>query len=221
MLTAQPPAETALLPPGQLWPTLTACALVMVAFTGAAARLTGGFEQWTFEALRRFEARQGAMQFPAMDLVDSVGVALHLPAGGTGEVLVVDFIYTTCETVCQALGAEFYQAQERLKRNNSRIQLLSVSIDPRRDTPEALVDYGVRHRADPAVWTIATPRTADEGQRARRALNVITVPDGRGGFVHNGAIHVVDPRGHVAGIFDTADWERALSLAERLQKAAA
>lgn len=218
MPAAQAPARTQGLPtPGRLWPTLAACTLVIAVFTGAAARLTAGFEQWTFEALRRLEASQGAMPFPAMDLVDSQGLPLSLPAGGNGEVLLVDFIYTTCEAVCQALGAEFHQAQEQLRRSGQRVRLLSVSIDPERDTRQALAAYGTRHRADPAVWTIAAPRTAEAGQRARRALSVIAVPDGQGGFAHNGALHVVDQHGQVAGIFDTADWERALALAARLR----
>lgn len=204
-------------PTGHLGLTLLACALVMAAFTATMARLTAGFEQWTFEALRRQQAAEGAMPFPAMDLVDAQGRPLRLPAGGTGQVLVVNFIYTRCESVCQALGAEFLQAQRQAQRESRQLRLLSISIDPERDTPAALAAYGTRHHADAAVWTMAAPRTADEGLRARRALGVIAVADGSGGFAHNGAIHVVDPRGRVAGIFDTADWQRALALAAQLE----
>jgi protein SCO1 len=211
------PREVPLPPPEGLGLTLLACALVLSAFALATARLTAGFEHWTFEALRRQQALDGAMAFPAMDLVDAQGRPLRLPAGGTGTVLVVDFIYTACESVCQALGAEFFQAQQQVLRDARRIRLLSVSIDPTRDTPAALAAYGARHHADASVWAIAAPRTVDEGRQARRALGVIAVADGSGGFVHNGAIHVVDPRGRVAGIFDTADWQRALALATELE----
>ncbi|MBI3345730.1 MAG: SCO family protein [Burkholderiales bacterium] len=201
---------------GRLGLTLLACALVTSAFTVTMARLTAGFEQWTFESLRRQEASQGTMMFPTMDLVDAQGRPLRLPAGGTGEVMVVDFVYTGCESVCRALGAEFFQAQQQVRREGQRVRLLSISIDPANDTPQALAAYGARHRADPSVWTIAAPRTVDEGRQARRALGVIAVADGSGGFAHNGAIHVVDPRGRVVGIFDTANWQPALALAAQL-----
>lgn len=197
--------------------TLLACTLLVAAFLTAVDRLTGGFEHWTFESLRRQQARNGLMHFPAMDLVDASGRQVHLPAGGSGRVTLVDFVYTSCESVCQSLGAGFFQAQQQIQREASAVRLLSVSIDPVRDTPAALAGYGARHRADAGIWTLAAPRTVDEGRLARRMLGVIAVDDGFGGFTHNGALHVIDPRGRVAGIFDTADWQRALALAKQLE----
>lgn len=213
--------------PAPLWPTLLACLLLLLGFGLATARLTAGFEQWTFEGLRRLRASQGALRWPAHDLVDSAGQALHLPAGG-GAVMLVDFVYTGCEAVCQSLGAEFLRAQQILlnaERGRAAsaapgVRLLSVSIDPARDTPQALAAYAARHHADPAVWRIAAPRTVGEGRRTRQALGVIAVPDGLGGFAHNGSIHVIDRTGRVAAIFDTTDWLPALQLAQRLQEAA-
>ena len=206
-------------PPDHIGPTLLACALVTAAFAVAIAWLTGGFEYWTFEARRRHDAASGRMDFPAMHLVDESGRTLQLPAVGTGQVMLVTFIYTSCPTVCQVLGAEFHQAQQRIQSAGSRIRLLSVSVDPARDTPSALARYARLHRADAPTWRIGAPVSVDEGLRARRALGVIAVDDGLGGFVHNGAVHVVDRHGRIAGIFDTADWERALDLAQRLDAA--
>ena len=199
--------------------TLAACALVVVVALAALGQLSAGFEHWTFEAQRRHDAASGRMAFPGMDLVASSGQARLLPAGGTGQVMLVAFIYTNCPSVCQSLGAELYQAQQRIQSEGSGIGLLSVSIDPLRDTPVALAGYARLHRADARTWTIAAPASVGDGQRARRALRVISVDDGSGGFVHNGALHVVDRNGRVAGIFDTADWQRALALAEALERA--
>lgn len=196
--------------------TLAACAGVVALTLLALAHLTAGFESWTFEAQRRADADRGKMAWPAMALVTSSGQAWALPAGGTGQVMLVDFIYTSCPSVCQSLGSEFYQAQQHIRSQASGIRLLSVSIDPQRDSPAALSAYAQRHRAEAPLWAIASPASAEDGQRARRALGVIAVSDGSGGFAHNGALHVVDRQGRVAGIFDTADWQRSLALAERL-----
>jgi protein SCO1/2 len=199
--------------------TLAACALVAAVFVAALAHLTAGFEYWTFEAQRRHDAASGQLAFPAMHLVDESGRAWHIPAGGTGRVMIVDFIYTRCPRVCQSLGVEFYQVQQRIQSAGSNIRLLSVSIDPARDTPAALAEYALWHRANAFIWRISAPVTVDEGRMTRRALEVIAVDDGMGGFIHNGALHVVDPHGRIAGIFDTADWQRALALAQRLEAA--
>jgi protein SCO1/2 len=199
--------------------TLAGCALVLAASLAALAHLTMDFEYWTFEARRRHDAASGVIHFPAMQLVDHDGRTLQLPAHGTGPVTVVAFFYTSCPTVCQSVGFELYLAQQRIRSAGSAIRLLSVSVDPARDTPTALANYARLHRAYAPIWRICAPLSVDEGRRARRALGVIAVDDGFGGFVHNGALQVVDGNGRVTGIFDTADWERALALAQRLEAA--
>ncbi len=199
--------------------TLAACALVASTSLGALWHLTAGFEDWTFEARRRHDAARGQLYFPSMQLIDSSGQAWQHPAGGTGNVMVVAFFYANCASVCQALGAELYRAQQSIQKVGSGVRLLSVSIDPARDTPAALAAYARLHHADASVWRIGAPASVEAGQRARRALRVIAIDDGQGGFVHNGDLHVVDAQGRVAGIFDLADWERALVLANDLDKA--
>jgi protein SCO1 len=137
-----------------------------------------------------------------------------------GRVRLVDFIYTRCASVCQALGAEFYQAQEALRfADNTNVELLSISIDSDHDGSAELRGYARRFHADPAWWTVAAPVSPSEGRRTLRELGVVAVPDGLGGFVHNGAIHVVDVDGRVRGIFDYADWPSALAAARGLATA--
>jgi len=192
--------------------TLAACALTGVAFLAAAARLTEGFERWTFESLRRAAAVRGELRLPAIALRDSTGQPIGL---AKGDVYLVDFIYTRCESVCQALGAEFFQAQQA-SEPGSGVRLLSVSIDPTRDDAAALAAYGRLHRADPLRWTLSAPLSPAAGARALKVLGVVAVPDGLGGWVHNGAIHVVDATGRVHGVFDYADWAAAVAEARRL-----
>ena len=45
------------------------------------------------------------------------------------------------------------------------------------------------------------------------ARGVVAVPDGFGGFVHNGAIHLIDADGTLRGIFDLDEWPQALERA--------
>jgi protein SCO1/2 len=192
--------------------TLAACALLAAGFLAGVAQLTDGYERWTFESLRREAAREGRLRLPDTALRSHVGPLATGPAG----VRVVDFIYTRCESVCLALGAEFFQMQQALRADEG-VRLLSVSIDPEHDGAAELAAYAQRFRADAARWAVAAPVSPAEGRAALRALGVVAVPDGLGGFVHNGAIHVVDAGGRVRGIFDYADWPAALAAARRLQ----
>lgn len=196
----------------RLGATLVACALTGAVFLAAAARLTDGFARWTFESLRRAAAVRGELDLPATVLRDAAGQRTGL---APGSVYLVDFIYTRCESVCQTLGAEFSQAQQALQAGEG-VRLLSISIDPTHDGAVELTRYAQVHRADPARWTLAAPVSPTAGAEALRRLGVVAVPDGLGGWVHNGTIHVVDATGRVHGVFDYADWADALTEARRL-----
>lgn len=201
------------------WRDTFAALAVLAAAAGMAAELTDGFERWTFEELRRERALRGELQAGPVPLIDAFATARQAFAAAPqceGQVLMVDFIYTRCLTVCQTLGVEFYQMQERVRGTDPRPALLSISIDPARDEPADLASYARMHQADAALWTLASPATADDASRLARELGVVAVPDGFGGFVHNGAIHVMDACGRVHGIFDHAHWARAVDLGQQV-----
>jgi protein SCO1/2 len=217
---ARPAAATGTAP--RIGATVVLCLLFVAAFACMTWRLTQGLEAWTYEDLRRLDAASGRLRTPAMALRDAQGQTLHVfSAEADPKVYVVDFIYTRCPTICQVLGNEYFRMQEALRETGGgAIHLLSVSIDPLRDLQPQLAAHGKLHKADPAFWTIASPREAQAGSNALRRLGVVAVPDGLGGFVHNGAIHLIDARGRVHGIYDYEQWPQALAGARRLASAA-
>ncbi|WP_431052818.1 SCO family protein [Roseateles sp. L2-2] len=208
----------------RLAPTLAVCAAVLAMAAGSIGHLTRGFELWTFEDIRRDEVRRGELRAVPTSLVKADGAALNAFGDATpGDsaarpaVYVVDFIYTNCTSVCQTLGAEFYRMQEALRREGRNdVRLLSISIDPQRDTVPALRAYAALHRADGERWTISAPVQMAALHELTGALGVIAITDGLGGYVHNGAIHVIDSSGIVLGIHDYEQWESALRQARGL-----
>lgn len=199
--------------------TLLACSAWLAAFLAASHLLTSGFSAWTFEDQRREQARALALAAPATELQAASGETLLAFSPGQAPadtIYLVDFIYTRCDTVCRVLGVEFHQLQEQLRKSGARVQLLSISVDPQRDDPAALQAYAQLHRADASRWTLARPTSAPALEQLRRQLGVIVIPDGLGGFVHNGAIHLVDGQQRVRAIYDHADWISALAHAESL-----
>jgi protein SCO1/2 len=64
------------------------------------------------------------------------------------NIVVMDFVYTTCTTVCPVLSALFAQVQNKLGDEvGAGIRLVSISVDPVRDTPQRLKAYSAKHRA--------------------------------------------------------------------------
>jgi cytochrome oxidase Cu insertion factor (SCO1/SenC/PrrC family) len=73
-----------------------------------------------------------------------------------GDIVVMDFVFTTCTTICPILSAKFARIQEQLgDRLGKGVKLVSVSLDPVRDTPARLKAYGAKFKAGPG-WSFLT-----------------------------------------------------------------
>jgi protein SCO1/2 len=78
----------------------------------------------------------------------------------TEEPVMLNFIFTTCTTICPVLSATFTQVQRELGDEAGQLRMISISIDPEYDTPERLRDYAVRFKAGPQ-WAFYTGTNDD------------------------------------------------------------
>ncbi len=97
------------------------------------------------------------MSIPDVELLDQSGRTVHFYTDLVkGKVVAVNFIFTTCTTICPPLGATFARVQKELGEKMGRdVQLISVSVDPATDTPERLKAWGEKFHAG-AGWTLVT-----------------------------------------------------------------
>jgi protein SCO1/2 len=73
-----------------------------------------------------------------------------------GRVVAINFIYTTCTTICPRQGQSFRELQARLgARLGKDVLLISITSDPEADTPERLKAWAARFDAKPG-WTLVT-----------------------------------------------------------------
>ncbi len=85
---------------------------------------------------------------PAVELVDMHGNKVNLEEMlNTDQPLMVNFIYTSCTTICPILSATFSQAQRQMGEEAKPVKWLSFSIDPEYDTPARLREYAKRFHA--------------------------------------------------------------------------
>jgi len=77
-----------------------------------------------------------------------------------GKVVAINFIFTTCTTICPPLTATFRRVQQELSSQSVSAKLISVSVDPVVDTPERLRDFAAKFKADPD-WTFVTGEKSD------------------------------------------------------------
>lgn len=98
---------------------------------------------------------------PAVDLVDQRGRRVSLgTALADGRAVMLNFIYTSCQSVCPPMARCFAEAQARLGSELSKLHMVSVTIDPEHDTAARLADYARSLAAGPQ-WDFYTGSLAD------------------------------------------------------------
>ncbi|MDP1690948.1 MAG: SCO family protein [Burkholderiaceae bacterium] len=170
----------------------------------AAYRTTDGFTAFTYESARRLAATQSPRPLPADLALETEGGQRRALASWPEPLLVVDFVYTGCTTLCVSLGSLYAQLASALAPQIARheVRLLTVSFDLDRDNAAALAAYRRRHAPFADGWDIARPADARELKRWLDAFGVVVVPDRFGGYVHNAAIAVVGPQRRLLALHD-------------------
>jgi protein SCO1/2 len=92
---------------------------------------------------------------PAFALTDQRGQ----PFGSrelAGHVWVADFMFASCEGACPLLAERMAEVGRRARKLGPDFHLVSISVDPARDTPERLAAYAARYGANPLAWSFLT-----------------------------------------------------------------
>lgn len=110
----------------------------------------------TFTVVAAF-AQDLSIAIPDVAVLNQRGEAARINTDViANHVVVVNFIFTTCGTICPPMGANFGRLEKLLEeRGESRVQLVSISIDPQTDTPERLREWAGRFHAG-SQWTLLT-----------------------------------------------------------------
>ena len=108
-----------------------------------------------------YKRSQQTYEVPQLELVDMNNnrVSLTEALGGDDPVM-LNFIFTTCTTICPVLSATFSQVQRELGPEAKNVRMISVTIDPEQDTPAQLKKYAARFKAK-AGWQFLTGDLAD------------------------------------------------------------
>jgi cytochrome oxidase Cu insertion factor (SCO1/SenC/PrrC family) len=185
---------------------------VLVAL-GLASLLLAGLVGYRVWSLTRGTPLDDFGPAPAFALTDQLGRPAT-SAALRGRVVVVDFIYTRCRDSCPLLTARMQALQDRLRREGllgTRVQLLSLTVDPGYDTPAVLRTYAEQHEADPAAWRfLAGPEDALQAIIVQGFYQgVVPLPTPAAGadepvdlVMHSNRFVLIDPQGRMRAFYD-------------------
>ena len=142
-------------------------------------------------------------QVPEFQLTDQAGQPF---AAGSlkGRTWIADFIFTSCAGTCPQMTARMASLQAKLP---PKVRLVSISVDPQRDTPQVLAEYAGRHGADPARWRFLTGDPARIAPLVSQGfrLSYAEGTDPAEPIIHSVRFVLVDPSGAIRGYYDSSD----------------
>jgi len=133
------------------------------------------------------------------------------PAGSAdmeGKITIVDFFFTSCPSICPVMSKEMERVNDMF-RDEDKVQILSISIDPTYDTPEILKEYADDHGAEAGKWDFLSGDKVQTYELARCGFVLPTI-DGMGvpdDFIHSDKFILVDELGRIRGYYSGTNRE--------------
>lgn len=137
-----------------------------------------------------------------------------------GKVFVADFFFSNCPSICPPMTTNMKRLNIMTNDLAEKVQFLSFSIDPKRDTPTRLKEYIKLNGIEAKNWSFLTGVPAEETHEMAGSYFSYAKQDDEvpGGFGHTSYFVLVDTKGYVRGIYDGLKTEAIDSLANDLRK---
>jgi protein SCO1/2 len=128
-------------------------------------------------------------------LVDQDGHELQL-ADLRGDVMLAAMVYTSCTSVCIMVTEQMKAIEHQLAGVDGDVKYVLFSLDPGRDTPDAMRAFLREHHLDTTRWRLLA--ASEDGVRDLAAvLGVRYQPEENGEIAHSAMIFVIDDDGVV------------------------
>ena len=115
-----------------------------------------------------------------------------------GRPQVVTMFFSNCEYACPILVNDMRKLEAALPKDVlAKVDLLLVSFDTKRDTPEALAAFRKKEKLPVASWTLLRGE-ADDVRELAALLGINYAQDARGQFAHSNVITLLNAEGEIA-----------------------
>jgi protein SCO1/2 len=134
------------------------------------------------------------------------------------KVWVANFIFTSCAGTCPLLTQRMKRVQDaivNLGEDSSHYRIVSISVDPERDTPQRLLEYAQEYGARPELWSFLTGPVDQINQTVVTGFKIAMGKAPREGEVappaggeifdilHGEKFVLVDRQGKIRGYYDS------------------
>lgn len=123
-----------------------------------------------------------------------------------GKIKIINFIYTSCPDACPIVTGRLSKLQEILREEGllgEKIEMISISLDPERDTPEQLEKYAEGFKAETNSWVFLRG-TEKETKKVLSDYDIWTKRLEDGTIDHVMRVYLVDSKDRIREIYNLA-----------------
>ncbi|MGG7034010.1 MAG: SCO family protein [Flavobacterium sp.] len=115
-----------------------------------------------------------------------------------GKVYLVEFFFTTCPTICPVMNKNMV-AIDKMYQPNPNFGIVSITINPKNDTPEVLKEYAKTHEITNKNWNFLTGDESEIFDLSNKGFNLYAGMNSKiaGGFEHSGLFALIDKKGNI------------------------
>lgn len=134
-----------------------------------------------------------------------------------GKIVVANFFFVTCPTICPKMATHIYDVQKTFEGNDN-ILFVSHTVNPESDSVPVLAAYAEKVHAG-EKWHFLTGKKDDIYNVAMKGYFVSAMPDeiAPGGFLHSEMLILLDKNGHIRGYFDGTSTSETKKLKDAIR----
>jgi len=151
-----------------------------------------------------------------LKLVNQLGDSVSIQNDLQGKILVINFIFTSCTTICPTLSRNMQLLNKAFQKNDSSVRFLSISVDPETDSVPRLRLYANKWKANHDKWYFCRGAKENVYHFARHELG-LKLPDGNGDandFIHPEQFVLIDKYRNIRGYYNGLDSDNVRLCAE-------
>lgn len=131
-----------------------------------------------------------------------------------GKIWVADFIFTSCPGICPVMSTNMSDLAKRFA-DREQVEFVSVSVDPKTDSPDILTQYAARYDADVTQWHFLTGTEASIQDLAREQFKL---GSGDSPLIHSPRFVLIDAVGAIRGYYIGTETEGVEALARDIDR---
>ncbi len=131
-----------------------------------------------------------------------------------GKIIVLDFFFTRCPTICPGLARNMKRMQTSFEKNDSIVQFISISVDPEHDSVPQLRKFADHFNINHDTWWLVTGNKKEIYDFAFNEIKTtIADPGVDTAFIHTNRFFLLDTNRIVRGFYDGFDSIKLRQLA--------